>query len=75
MVYYVNKSSAAGISRSSSLVLAYMMFKEKEGLNECLIKLKKSRPIVWPNPGFYAQLKKLEGTLGLESKVPKPSMY
>eukprot|EP00826_Nyctotherus_ovalis_P021459 TRINITY_DN1692_c0_g1_i6.p1 TRINITY_DN1692_c0_g1~~TRINITY_DN1692_c0_g1_i6.p1 ORF type:complete len:150 (+),score=29.14 TRINITY_DN1692_c0_g1_i6:118-567(+) len=66
---------AAGISRSSSLVLAYMMFKEKEGLNECLTKLKKCRSVVWPNPGFYGQLQKFETMLGLKSKVSKPSLY
>eukprot|EP00826_Nyctotherus_ovalis_P058114 TRINITY_DN7968_c0_g1_i15.p1 TRINITY_DN7968_c0_g1~~TRINITY_DN7968_c0_g1_i15.p1 ORF type:complete len:159 (+),score=55.21 TRINITY_DN7968_c0_g1_i15:91-567(+) len=66
---------AAGISRSSSLTLAYMMYKKKEGLNECLAELKKCRPVVWPNQGFYKQLQEFEKELGLKSKIEKPSIF
>ena len=71
----IMNDSAAGVSRSSSLVLAYMMYSLKEGLNECFAKLKKSRSVIWPNNGFYKQLQKFEKELGLTSKVPKPGFY
>ena len=56
----------------ASVMLAYMMYKYKEGVNECLVKLRKCRPIVEPNPGFYSQLLKFENELGVKSKIPKP---
>ena len=55
-------------------MLAYMMYKYKEGVNECLVKLRKSRPIVSPNDGFYNQLLAFEKELGLKSKIPKTEL-
>ena len=42
------------------------------GLHECMLHLRKCRPIICPNEGFYNQLKEYEKQLGLVSKIPKP---
>eukprot|EP01040_Poterioochromonas_malhamensis_P005181 gene5181-5549_t len=46
----------AGISRSSSFVLAYLMKKMKMSLKDSLIHVVKQRPVVLPNEGFRQQL-------------------
>jgi len=44
---------AAGISRSSSVVAAFLLSKKMfPGLNECLQFLKTKRPKIDPHPGF-----------------------
>ena len=50
----------AGISRSASVVLAYLMWKENMSFEEALEYLKGLRPIVEPNDGFVKQLKDFE---------------
>eukprot|EP01017_Pseudomicrothorax_dubius_P002044 TRINITY_DN0_c77_g1_i1.p1 TRINITY_DN0_c77_g1~~TRINITY_DN0_c77_g1_i1.p1 ORF type:complete len:235 (+),score=25.34 TRINITY_DN0_c77_g1_i1:59-763(+) len=54
----------AGISRSSTIVLAYLMHSEgyslRDAMNHCVTR----RPIVKPNPGFYHQLQRYEQQLG-----------
>ena len=67
-------NSAAGVSRSSTIVAAYLMVIQKQGLHECLSFLLKCRPCINPNEGFYKQLTKFEKDLGLASKLPKPCM-
>ena len=62
----------AGISRSSTIVLAYLMNVEKKGLNECVDYLLKCRSCICPNKGFLSQLQDYEEKLGLVSKIPKP---
>lgn len=46
----------AGISRSVSLILAYLIITQGFSFNEALDMVKKSRPIANPNPGFKNQL-------------------
>ncbi|CAD8147554.1 unnamed protein product [Paramecium pentaurelia] len=50
----------AGISRSSSLIIAYLIKYAGLSLKEAIIKLKSQRPQVDPNDGFMDQLKQFE---------------
>ena len=54
---------AAGISRSASMVMAYLMIGKKMSLDNALNLVRKKRCIVSPNPGFISQLKKLDTML------------
>lgn len=54
---------AAGVSRSSSIVIAYLMIDKKMKFQEAYEFVKKRRPVICPNPGFQAQLKKIEELL------------
>ena len=58
-------SSNAGVSRSASIAMAYVMHKEKIPLNTALERLQQTRPTVQPNATFMIQLKQLEQTLGI----------
>ncbi|XP_011237862.1 dual specificity protein phosphatase 15 isoform X2 [Mus musculus] len=49
-------SSFAGISRSTTIVIAYVMTVTGLGWQEVLEAIKASRPIANPNPGFRQQL-------------------
>jgi predicted protein tyrosine phosphatase len=51
---------AAGMSRSPSLVIAYLMIENRWGYEEALNFVKRRREIVEPNIGFAKQLKALE---------------
>ncbi|CAD8201186.1 unnamed protein product [Paramecium octaurelia] len=53
----------AGISRSSSLIIAYLLKCQGYTLKEALSKLKCQRPQVDPNNGFLEQLKQYEEKL------------
>jgi protein-tyrosine phosphatase len=55
---------AAGVSRSTSVVLAYLMTRKGMSLADALQFVRKVRPIVSPNPGFLDQLKVLEECSG-----------
>lgn len=47
----------AGISRSATIVTAYLMRSCSMTAKDALAQLKKVRPIVRPNNGFFTQLK------------------
>lgn len=47
----------AGISRSATVVAAYLMKKYHQSLKDVLCFMKNVRPVVSPNPGFLQQLK------------------
>lgn len=47
----------AGVSRSPTIVTAYLMHKKKLRFKEALAIIKQTRPFVNPNPGFIEQLK------------------
>jgi protein-tyrosine phosphatase len=51
---------AAGISRSATVCIAYLMRFEGYTLNNALEACQKARPIVQPNEGFMEQLKLYE---------------
>jgi protein-tyrosine phosphatase len=50
----------AGISRSASIVIAYLMWKEKLSFSEAKEFVKSRRPAIYPNSGFEMQLSKFE---------------
>jgi protein-tyrosine phosphatase len=50
---------AAGISRCSVILIAYMMQKYGLSFNECLKRIQSARPCCQPNTGFIEQLKEL----------------
>jgi protein-tyrosine phosphatase len=57
----------AGISRSATIVLAYLMKKKGMTLNQAFTFLRSKRPSSLPNPGFMIQLKTYEESLGIYS--------
>ena len=50
----------AGVSRSATVVLAYLVQREKRSLRHAFLYLKAIRSVVDPNPGFWQQLVELE---------------
>jgi len=48
--------SLAGISRSSTVVIAYLMQKHHWPFDMAYQHTKKCRPFISPNPGFQSQL-------------------
>jgi protein-tyrosine phosphatase len=52
-----------GVSRSASIVIAYLMSYQKLPLQVAYDRVKKKRFIVNPNSGLKAQLQKLEKML------------
>ena len=44
----------AGVSRSATVVIAYLMVKEQIGVEEAMAKVKAKRKCVDPNSGFLA---------------------
>lgn len=53
----------AGASRSVTIVLAYLMYKNKYTVQEALSFVRPKRPIINPNYGFVCQLYKLQDRL------------
>ncbi|XP_046886592.1 dual specificity protein phosphatase 19-like isoform X1 [Hypomesus transpacificus] len=47
----------AGVSRSSSMVIGYLMTRERLAFNDAFSQVKAARPSICPNPGFLLQLK------------------
>ena len=62
---------AAGVSRSSTLVLAYLMIEYRWSYEEAYTFVKSRRPIIQPNDGFVKQLKALEFKLKRYTKMFK----
>lgn len=60
--YYLTRSF---ISRSATIVTAYLMKYERLKFHVALAKVKSSRPIVNPNTGFQRQLEQFEKALTL----------
>ena len=54
---------SGGISRSATIVIAYIMWKNKMKYEEAFQYVKNKRSVVWPNPGFKEQLKIFEKLL------------
>ena len=54
---------AAGVSRSSTTIIAYLMRENKIGFNEAFNFVKKRRSVICPNYGFQRQLKQFEREL------------
>ena len=49
-----------GISRSPSIVISYLMFKNKWNFKKTFNYVKNKRPEIQPNSGFVEQLKKFD---------------
>jgi protein-tyrosine phosphatase len=58
----------AGVSRSTSCVLAYLMKEKKMPFWEALNLVRQRRPIVCPNVGFMRQLQEYERELKREAE-------
>ena len=57
----------AGVSRSTTLLTAYLMKEWKMKTDDVIIHIKSKRPYARPNDGFYKQLLKYEKSLNLDS--------
>lgn len=55
----------AGISRSATVVIAYIMRSKRYSLQDAFKYVKQKRPIVFPNNGFFEQLAKFERWLNI----------
>ena len=54
---------AAGVSRSSSMVIAYLMIERGMRFTEAFDFVRKKREVIRPNMGFRAQLEIIDGLL------------
>lgn len=50
----------AGVSRSATTVIAYLMVEKGAGFIDAANFVRKRRPIIFPNTGFQKQLAELE---------------
>ena len=65
---------AAGISRSSTIVLAYLVARRGYTLREAFEHVHARRPVVWPNDGFMEALIQLERrSIALEQEQEQPA--
>ena len=55
----------AGVSRSASVVIAYLMWKNKMNFESAFRIVRQGRPIVEPNSNFVNQLKSFEKLLSI----------
>jgi protein-tyrosine phosphatase len=53
----------AGVSRSPTIVISYIMWKERLAYNQAYFKVKNKRKFIYPNEGFCTQLKEFEKNL------------
>ena len=56
----------AGVSRSSAIVISYLMRKHKMGYGQAFDFVKERRPCIYPNEAFVLQLKRYEQSLEQE---------
>ncbi|NXT08882.1 DS22B phosphatase, partial [Prunella fulvescens] len=56
-------ASLAGVSRSSTVLVAYLMTVTQLGWESCLAATRAVCPSASPNPGFQQQLQEYESTL------------
>jgi len=59
----------AGISRSATIVISYLMHREKMSLREALAWVKARRKVISPNFGFVRQLIEYEKRLGRQASL------
>ncbi len=62
---FISLTSAAGISRSVSFVIAYLMKENMWKYDEAYNFVKSKRKTISPNSGFIQQLMRYEVTLGI----------
>lgn len=62
-----------GVSRSTTIIAAYMIQKYKWNLDKVLDFIKKKRDRAKPNPGFYKQLQQYEQSiLNIRDNIQSP---
>uniref|UniRef100_A0A8R1DPI5 Protein-tyrosine-phosphatase n=1 Tax=Caenorhabditis japonica TaxID=281687 RepID=A0A8R1DPI5_CAEJA len=75
---------AAGVSRSATLTIVYLMVTERLSLEDAYHQVNRVRPIISPNVGFWRQMiefeKQLNGSTSVElisgrTAKPVPSVY
>ena len=59
----------SGISRSGTVVVAYLMTRRRLGFNDALALARTGRPCVHPNSGFWRQLRELEADLRAQGAI------
>merc|ERR1711976_748877 len=64
---------AAGRSRSSSLVIAYLIIRQGHTYDSALALCKAKRPIAQPNPNFEDQLRNIERSKMMQDAPGTPS--
>ncbi|KPA82266.1 putative dual specificity protein phosphatase [Leptomonas pyrrhocoris] len=60
----------AGLSRSATTVIAYLMMRKNMRLDEAYLVAKKGRPAILPNKGFFDQLVELDHELFPDATRP-----
>jgi protein-tyrosine phosphatase len=65
----------AGISRSATIVLAFLMTEENMTLREAFLHTKERRPMVGPNAHFFKQLGELEDELRPADQKGQPPSF
>ncbi|KAB5577360.1 hypothetical protein PHYPO_G00208990 [Pangasianodon hypophthalmus] len=56
-----------GVSRSVSVVIGYLMWREGQSFDDAFSQVKSSRPASCPNPGFIDQLKNFKPQCGIQA--------
>lgn len=64
----------AGISRSATIAIAYIMMSEKRTLMDAYGFVKSKRPVISPNLDFMGELQQYEKSLGIEVLTPLPAL-
>jgi protein-tyrosine phosphatase len=59
------------VSRSATIVLAYLLKYHHNTLNEAFFFLMEKRPQIWPNEGFLTQLLRYETELIGTREIPQ----
>ena len=65
--------SSVGISRSATIVLAYLMKYHHTTFHDAFFFLVEKRPAIWPNEGFLVQLFRYESELIRTREVLPPA--
>ena len=66
---------AMGISRSSTVVCAYLMYKDRMSFQKALETLREVRPLCTPNEGFMEQLQTYGQMLDVRSDTEANKIY
>lgn len=63
MIPKLSLNSLAGVSRSATFAIAFVMYYTRSGMDEAWSTVKQARPVICPNVGFVSQLQKYESVL------------
>jgi len=65
---------AAGVSRSATIAIAFIMHYEKLQLREALLLVREKRPFVYPNRGFFVALFDYEEEIFSTNSLPRTAL-